>query len=244
MAVPGSNERSNPLSIFAALAGLAAFLFAALAIIVVSVKDDGGSSTSVASGGEASGAQMVHVPVALSEFSISMPDEIPVGAMFEITNSGSIEHDVQILGTDLKTPLIPAGQTEMLDLSSLPAGEYEVICTVPGHDSAGMRRTFTISEDATVDETVAVSHGSHGRAMSAALAAQLDEMMMDSMFSFALSIFFWPILGMPTKILVEGESYQQPIHGMGGTRRGFRSPSIRTCELERSRRGRRESETG
>lgn len=182
VAVPPARERSNPLSIFAALAGLAAFLFAALAVVVVVVKDDDAPAGAVG-GGEASG-QMVHVPVALREFSIDMPDEIPVGAMLEITNNGSVEHDVQIVGTGLQAPLIPAGQTYMLDLSSLPAGEYEIFCTVPGHDSAGMRRTFTISEDATVDETVAVSHGSHGRAMSAALAAQLDEMMMDSMRAF------------------------------------------------------------
>jgi manganese oxidase len=183
VAVPASSERTNVLSIFAALAGLAAFLFAALAIVIVSVKDNG--TVAAATGtGTASDADMVHVRADLSEFAITMPETIPVGAMLDVTNNGNIEHDLSVVGTDLITPMLTPGDTYMLDLSSLPPGSYEVICTVPGHDSAGMRRTITISEDATVGDTVTVGHGSHGADMTPEEAAELDRKMMETIGSF------------------------------------------------------------
>ncbi len=182
MASPAPNERVNAFSLFAALAGLAGFLLAALAVVVVSVSDD--NVTTVASGGEAS-APATTVQAELREFSITMADEVPVGATVEVSNAGNVEHDFAVRGTDLATPMIAPGGSASLDLSSLPAGTYEVYCTVAGHDSAGMVKTITISEDATVDASAGHGgHGSHGRGMSAELARQLDDMMMDSMNAF------------------------------------------------------------
>lgn len=182
MASPASNDRVNAFSLFAALAGLAGFILAAVAVVIVSVSDNGTSAS--AGGGEAS-APAATIPVELREFSVNMVDEIPVGATLQVTNGGSVEHDLAVRGTDIGTPMIPAGGAVALDLSSLPPGEYEVYCTVPGHDTAGMTKTITISEDAVVPSTEgSVGHGRHGRAMSAELARQMDEMMMDSMRAF------------------------------------------------------------
>jgi manganese oxidase len=180
VAVPASNERTNVLSIFAALAGLAAFLFAALAIVVVSVKDNGSSSVAT---GDASAAQ-VQVSVELSEFAISMPETIPVGAVLAISNVGNVEHDLVVTGTSLATPVLNPGQTASLDLSSLAPGSYDVVCTVPGHEASGMRRTIVISADATAGDTVAVGHGSHGADMTPEEAALLDQKMMDTIGMF------------------------------------------------------------
>ena len=85
--------------------------------------------------GEAGGG----VPVTLSEFAIS-PSMItaPLGGKLIITNNGTVEHNLAIDGTDLKTPMLKAGESATLDLGDLEAGTYTVICGVPGHKEAGM----------------------------------------------------------------------------------------------------------
>ena len=179
MASPAPNERVNAFSIFAALAGLAGFVLAALAVVVVSVSDD--DATVVSGGGTAAPT----VSADLREFSITSPDEIPVGATIEVTNSGNVEHDLAVRGTDLATPLIASGGTARLDLSSLEAGTYEIYCTVAGHEAAGMLKTITISEDATVGEAAdGGGHATHGREMTEEEADRLDELMMASMSVF------------------------------------------------------------
>jgi manganese oxidase len=180
VAVPASTERVNVFSIFAALAGLAGFVLAALAIVVVSVTDNGSASAATAPPDD----EMVHVTAELSEFSIRLPAEIPVGAMLDVVNAGNIEHDLAIRGTNLSTPMLASGETFMLDLSSLAPGTYEVLCTVSGHEAAGMVASFTITEGATVGSDVAVGHGSHGGEMTPEEAARLDQMMMDTIAAF------------------------------------------------------------
>lgn len=175
MAAPRS-ERPNAFSIFAALAGLAGFALAALAVIIVTV-DDGGGSTS---GG---GGTAARVSVSLTEFNIGMATEIPVGAVLDVRNDGSAVHNVAVQGTSLTTPDLNAGETATLDLSGLSPGTYTFVCTIAGHEAAGMVLEVTVSEDAVVDET-AGGHGSHGADMTAEMAARLDQLMMDSMNAF------------------------------------------------------------
>jgi uncharacterized cupredoxin-like copper-binding protein len=180
------HERVNAFSIFAALAGLAGFALAALAVIVVTVGDDDDGG-----GGTASAAEMTHIAASLSEFTITMPEEIPVGAMLDVTNAGTAVHNLSVKGTDLITPDLNAGETAMLDLSGLPAGEYTVVCTIAGHEAAGMVLDITISESATVPtgsgtgETAGGSdHGAHGSEMTEEEANRLNELMMASMMEY------------------------------------------------------------
>ena len=56
----------------------------------------------------------------------------------DITNTGTVEHDFSIKGTDVAIPLIAPGETAHLDLSGLDAGTYTVICQVAGHEASGM----------------------------------------------------------------------------------------------------------
>ena len=53
-----------------------------------------------------------------------------------------MQHDFKIAGK--KTPLIAPGQTKVLKMT-LKKGKYTYICTVPGHASAGMKGTFTVT---------------------------------------------------------------------------------------------------
>ncbi|MGY6502538.1 MAG: multicopper oxidase domain-containing protein [Acidimicrobiales bacterium] len=173
------SERVNAFSIFAALAGLGGFLLAALAIVVVSVVDND-------SGGVAASTNdMVHVRAELTEFAINVPSEIPVGAMLDVVNLGGIEHDLEVRGTGLSTPMLVSGGTAMLDLSGLAPGVYELICTVPGHEGSGMLTSITISETATAPSGELAAGASHDHEnMTEEEAARLDQMMLDTIAAF------------------------------------------------------------
>jgi uncharacterized cupredoxin-like copper-binding protein len=85
------------------------------------------------------------VDVTETEFKIAAPNKVPTGAIrFEVANDGKIAHDLAIKGTGNKTKEIPAGGTAELE-ADLKPGKYELYCTVPGHEQAGMKLTITVS---------------------------------------------------------------------------------------------------
>jgi uncharacterized cupredoxin-like copper-binding protein len=86
------------------------------------------------------------VPVSESEFKITLAStDLKAGEItFEAKNDGKIPHDLAIKGTSDKTELIPAGATAELKVT-LKAGKYELYCTVPGHEAAGMKLNITVS---------------------------------------------------------------------------------------------------
>jgi uncharacterized cupredoxin-like copper-binding protein len=86
------------------------------------------------------------VPVGETEFKITLGStELKAGEItFEAKNDGKIPHDLAIKGTSDKTKLIPAGGTAELKVT-LKAGKYELYCTVPGHEAAGMKLNVTVS---------------------------------------------------------------------------------------------------
>src|SRR5690606_8902718 len=66
---------------------------------------------------------------------------------FTITNEGTVPHDFSIEGV-AQTEEIPAGESTTLEVEALDAGEYQVVCTVAGHEPAGMSGTLTVTEGA------------------------------------------------------------------------------------------------
>jgi uncharacterized cupredoxin-like copper-binding protein len=86
------------------------------------------------------------VLVAETEFKIAAaPTALKAGEItFKVKNAGKIPHDLAIKGTADKTELIPAGGTAELKVT-LKAGSYELYCTVPGHEAAGMKLSVTVS---------------------------------------------------------------------------------------------------
>jgi len=91
------------------------------------------------------------VEVSLSEFRFT-PDRIeaPAGRTdFHLTNEGRIGHDFAVLSADghrrlAQSPLIGPGSITTLAIT-LAAGTYEVICTQPGHQEAGMQAVLLVS---------------------------------------------------------------------------------------------------
>jgi uncharacterized cupredoxin-like copper-binding protein len=65
---------------------------------------------------------------------------------FVITNEGAMPHDfaITIDGERYKSEMIKPGSSGSLTVE-LPAGNYEYICTIPGHDVLGMKGTFTVN---------------------------------------------------------------------------------------------------
>jgi FtsP/CotA-like multicopper oxidase with cupredoxin domain len=94
------------------------------------------------------GAAGEAVNVTLTEFAIE-PSAIEVApgvpVTFNVANKGSIEHDFTIDGVD-GTGNIGAGASATLELPALEPGEYKVLCTVAGHESAGMMATLIAAE--------------------------------------------------------------------------------------------------
>src|SRR5207244_2827576 len=86
------------------------------------------------------------VPVSEVEFKITLAStNFKAGEItFEAKNDGKIPHDLAIKGTSDKTKLIPPGASATLTVT-LKAGKYELYCTVPGHEAAGMRLNVTVS---------------------------------------------------------------------------------------------------
>lgn len=131
------NEDRNMFAVFASLISVAAILLAAIGIIVV-VNKDSGSSTSTSA--------PAPVAVTLSEYKIS-PAVISVqtGGSLTVTNSGTMVHNLSITNGPKTADLNP-GQSATLDLKSLKAGSYDVICTIPGHEAAGMKAQLAITD--------------------------------------------------------------------------------------------------
>ena len=75
----------------------------------------------------------------------------PVGTVtFMYTNDSSVPHDFAIEVRNTKsverigvTERISSGASANLTVE-LPAGEYTYLCTVPGHEQAGMIGTLTV----------------------------------------------------------------------------------------------------
>lgn len=92
--------------------------------------------------------------VSLTEFRIT-PAEIalPAGGVLNVTNNGSVVHNLAVKGEGLTTPDLEGGERAVLDVSGLDVGTYEVWCTIPGHAEAGMKGALSVG---------AGGHGGHG----------------------------------------------------------------------------------
>lgn len=138
----------------------ASFLFLALAFAAC-----GGSGTSTApTTGSASSTTPVEslapssapsaaaegTPVIVKDFTLDPLDVAVAGAVsLAVTNAGPTVHNVAIrddagalLGT---TADLKSGEAETLTVD-LPAGAYVLFCSLPGHESLGIKGTLTVTE--------------------------------------------------------------------------------------------------
>lgn len=109
------------------------------------------------------------VAVSLVEFEVRPNREqiAPGAGTFNVSNDGNIIHNFRVIATDLPADELPqagggvdeeapdlevvasipdfsGGETQTVDVD-LPAGNYVLICNVPGHYAAGMRAAFGVT---------------------------------------------------------------------------------------------------
>ena len=81
-----------------------------------------------------------------SEFKI-VPQDLAARAgrlTFQIKNVGTVEHNFVVEGTAVQIESIQPGQTQTVT-ADLAAGTYRMVCTIPGHEEAGMVGTLEVS---------------------------------------------------------------------------------------------------
>ena len=109
-------------------------------VLVAGGKDGGGGSAGGSGGGTT-------IPVSLTEFKIDGQLMAPPGAVtLEVTNDGTMQHDLTIADLGKTTGMLQPGETVTLDLGPLDAGKYGVVCTVAGHEGSGMKATLEVAE--------------------------------------------------------------------------------------------------
>ena len=105
--------------------------------------------------GEEAVAAPVTIAASLTEFAIG-PNMIhaPAGRAlrFEVTNDGAAPHTfaVEVDGVLQGTPEIQPGDSATLEVPALEAGTYRTLCTVSGHDQAGMVGELMVMEEGAV----------------------------------------------------------------------------------------------
>ncbi|MFQ5945885.1 MAG: plastocyanin/azurin family copper-binding protein [Anaerolineae bacterium] len=104
----------------------------------------------VGCGGGGAGPAAVSLTVEGSEFAFD-PARVTIEAGQDVTvnftNTGTIEHNWVLLDADgdISTGLVAAGGEGSVTFSVDQAGEYTVVCDVPGHREAGMEGTLIAS---------------------------------------------------------------------------------------------------
>jgi FtsP/CotA-like multicopper oxidase with cupredoxin domain len=81
-----------------------------------------------------------------------------------VVNGGTVPHNLSITGADIATSDLAGGESETLDLSSLEPGDYTMICTIPGHEDAGMTGTITVTEGGATAGLTGAAGGEGGAA--------------------------------------------------------------------------------
>ena len=121
--------------------------------------------------------------VTLSEFAIN-PATITADAgevVFDVTNEGTQTHNLTLEDPSKTSGDIPGGGTGTLDAGNLDAGDYTLLCTIPGHADQGMKATLTVvpAGGGSTDTNHATGGGAGGtmdyQAMSDAMNASIAE---------------------------------------------------------------------
>lgn len=193
-----SRDTAGPVSGMALLTSLFAVGVAVIAIAVAASQDGGGGTSETSTSGPA-------IEVTLADFSIS-PDPIAVGVggALHVTNAGNTAHNLSVVDQAAKTADLAPDASEDLDLAALPSGDYQVICTIPGHAEAGMKAALSIQAEANLSPTDTADHTDTATGTEEDWA-RLDQAMHDSILEFpAETEGVGNIMLEPTEVLADG----------------------------------------
>lgn len=127
----------------------------------------------------AAGGVPTTVHVTLSEFAVTMdPTSVPPGDVtFHVVNAGSVEHNFRVVEAGVETRLLKPGESQDLVVESLAAGTVSVLCTVAGHEAAGMRAALQVTEGVAGSSDM-------GQAMAPMSWQEMDRMMEEVALKF------------------------------------------------------------
>ena len=190
-----TDKEINPGWVVAfALGAMSIAMIGLVSVVAVAVwLDDGG-------GGTASSSTL---DLTVREFAIEGSLAAPTGDVtLNITNTGSMTHNVEVRGLGLISPDVGPGGTVTLALGDLSPGSYELFCNIAGHEASGMVTTLTITGEGA-GEAAPVTHAAAGHGDMD--YAAMDAAMMESMLAFPAETEGKgnPVLE-PTEVLADG----------------------------------------
>lgn len=111
----------------------------AATVLLVSACGGGGEAATTTTETPSATATAMEITVNATEFSydpetLEVPADTPV--TITLVNQGVIEHDITIDDLDIVV-LAQPGET-VSETFTVPAGEYHIHCSIPGHHEAGM----------------------------------------------------------------------------------------------------------
>jgi plastocyanin len=118
-------------------------LISLLALMVLAACNGGGNSTPAVASGKTFNVETTEFAFNPNTFNASVGQPVA----FKITNKGTVDHTLVIMGLDGKEVAkanIKTGGTETLQFTPTAAGTYPIVCDLPGHKEAGMQGTLTV----------------------------------------------------------------------------------------------------
>ena len=109
----------------------------------------GPAASGASAGGSAMGTGAT--PITERDFKFDTPDVTVAGSTVSlaVTNAGPTIHDLTIRDAAGKvlgeTEDLKPGASETVTVE-LPAGKYTIFCSLPGHESLGLKGTLTVTE--------------------------------------------------------------------------------------------------
>jgi uncharacterized cupredoxin-like copper-binding protein len=134
----------SKLPILGAIAGFCVVVAFGTGVIATAMFDSKPIVQAAETQGGASGAEVIEVE--LGDLYIKPAKLVaPAGAPleFRVHNAGATEHNFSLTGIG-STEMIPAGESDVLNVAALDAGTYAYICMVTGHADAGMKGVLTV----------------------------------------------------------------------------------------------------
>jgi len=195
--IPSAAQTYAFVAVFVGVLGVVALVVA----LLIGTNGSGTASSTATNGPTA---------VTLTEFKID-PGTVnaTTSGGLHVTNNGNVQHNVSVVGTSVATKMIDAGKSEHLDLSQLQAGDYTILCEVPGHKEAGMMaKLHVVSGDAglgqAAGQTTAGDMAGMDMSSSSMTPEQMDQAMKDSISAFPAATEGLGAQVLPPTVLADG----------------------------------------
>jgi len=119
---------------------------ASAGLIALPLSACGGSSSSSGCGSPAADASPAVTVHALDALKFDKADYTAKAGdvVLDYVNDGALSHTLVVEGKGCKLQVNSRGATDKGTVN-LTAGSYKIFCDIPGHESAGMKATLTIS---------------------------------------------------------------------------------------------------